>query len=139
MIGERNRISVDEAREIARSFVRSATFLSEWEGASLASVFPVFSPNGKQKPTYYEFKVSSPDVTDAGFVLVCATDEFDPVPAFKPSGKSTTEELRALSACEDIKVVLIMRTATIGIFYAIAVNQNGEEVARYEHSEIYCS
>ena len=88
-------------------------------------MFPLYSSIKDEQPSYYEIKIESPNNKHQGLIIISATNRDDPIPAFKPFGRSVTEKLKAKGGVKTAKIIWHSP------FYAVAVDEKGKEVATY--------
>jgi hypothetical protein len=87
------RISASQALRVAEMQVEKYKQLKEWHDAYAVKVFPLFSRLDKEEPSYFEVKISTPSVDDAGTVIISATDKDFPIIGFRTRGRTLTEKV----------------------------------------------
>jgi hypothetical protein len=98
------RLSQEEVKIVAEKHIASFSTLKGFEKAVVSSMKPVYAVDGKTVQ-YYEAKISSPGITDNGYVIV-STDQSDlPIVEFAHSGKSNFELLQSKSNASNFKMI----------------------------------
>lgn len=99
------RLSARQAVKIAELHLKGFSFLPEWKGATPVNVYQLFSPDDKNKVSYFEIKVSTPNKHDAGYIIVSASEEDQPIPVFATFGRSHAERLKLKSSHRARKII----------------------------------
>lgn len=121
------RISASQALRVAEMQIEKYQRLKEWNGAYAVDVFPLYLPLDKKEPSYFEVKISTPSVDDAGTVIISATDNNFPIIGFRTRGRTLTEKAIAKSGYE------VKRLIWHGLNAVSGIDKEGKEIIRLGH------
>jgi len=121
------RISASQALAVAEMQIGKCRRLKEWHDAYAVREFPFFSRLDKEKPSYFEVKVSTPSNDDAGTVIISATDKNFPIIGFRTHGRSLSEEAISKSGHE------VKRIIWHGLSAVTGEDEAGKEIISLGH------